>query len=101
MTNEQAVASAEEQVSELKKKYMSFLQPIAIKVNSSDYTPTVEEILTCQQLGNDFFNHLESFVGRSGLLGAHANGLWITGFAETCHAVLKAYIIHINFLRRL
>lgn len=98
-TNEQAVAEAEEQLSNLKDEYLSFLTPIAIKVKSENYIPTLEELLSCQQLANKYFNYLESFVGTSDLFGAHNSGLWITGFAETCSSVLNAYVVHINFLR--
>ncbi len=98
-TNEQAVLEAEERLSMLKDEYLRFLTPIAIKVKSDGYSPTIDELLQCQQLGNKYFNYLEGFVGTSDLLGAHNSGLWITGFAETCKSVLNAYIVHINFLR--
>lgn len=98
-TNEQTVAKAEEQLSKLKDEYVSYLTPIAVKVKSDNYEPSIEELLRCQQLGNKYFNFLETFVGTSDLLGAHDSGLWITGFAETCNSVLNAYITHINFLR--
>jgi hypothetical protein len=98
-TNEQAVAEAEDQLSNLKGEYLFFLTPIAIKTKSDNYTPTLEELLSCQQLANKYFNYLESFVGTSDLFGAHNSGLWITGFAETCRSVLNAYVVHVNFLR--
>ena len=50
-------------------------------------------------MGAKYFNFVESFVGSSGLLGAHANGKWITGFAETCFSILKAFVVHQNFLK--
>ena len=90
---------AEGRLSILKDEYLRFLTPVAIKVNSDGYNPTIEELLQCQQLGNRYFNYLESFVGTSDLLGAHNSGLWVTGFAETCKSVLSAYVVHINFLR--
>lgn len=99
MTNEQSVVTAEEKIVELKKSYISYLTPIVIRIRDIGGEPTLEELLRCQQLGAEYFNFVESFVGSSGLLGAHANGKWITGFAETCHSVLNAFIIHVNFLR--
>lgn len=99
MTNEQSVVEAEAKITELKKSYMSYLTPIVTRKQDKGDGPTLEELLQCQQLGAEYFNFVESFVGSSGLLGAHANGKWITGFAETCHSVLNAFIIHENFLR--
>lgn len=98
MTNEQAVLEAENKASELKKAYAGFLTPIVVRIHKDSSEPTLEELLTCQQLGTEYFNYVESFVGTSGLLGAHANGKWVTGFAETCHSVLGAVITHHNFL---
>jgi len=98
MTNEQAVLEAEQKIDALKNQYTSFLMPIVIRIQKSGEEPNVEELLHCQQLGARYFNYIENFVGNSGLLGAHANGKWVTGFAETCHSVLNAYITHINFL---
>ena len=99
MTNEQATVSARGKLDRLKQDYMSFLLPIALRVHETKSSPTLEEILKCQKLGNKFFNFLETFVGNSGLLGAHSNGIWITGLAEDCYSVLDVYINHINFLR--
>ena len=99
MTNEQSVIAAEKKITQLKKDYILFLQPITLRLHQTKGCPSLEEFLTCQQLGNQLFNFLESFVGNSGLLGAHANGKWVTGFAEHCHSALKAYIVHLNFLR--
>lgn len=98
-TNEQAVLEAEERLLALKTEYIKYLTPIAIKVKSHNYRPTLDELLSCQQLGNNYFNFLEIFVGTSDLLGAHNSGLWVTGFAETCKSVLDAYVDHIKFLR--
>lgn len=99
MTNEQLVLNAQEKIEELKQKYMDALQPLAIAYNSSKVSPSAEQLIECQRKGNTYFNYVENFVGNSGLLGAHVNGKWVTGFAETCHAVLESYILHIVFLR--
>jgi len=99
MTNEQSVLEAEAKIAELKKSYMLCLQAIVLHLHDSQDEPTLEELLYCQQRGAEYFNFVESFVGSSGLLGAHANGKWVTGFAETCHSVLEAFIVHENFLR--
>lgn len=99
MTNEQAVIHAEAEIETLKQAYMEHLTPIAIKVRKSNEEPSLQELLTCQRLGAKYFNFIENFVGNSGLLGAHVNGKWVTGFAETCHSVLKAFVVHVKFLR--
>ncbi|EBQ0177350.1 hypothetical protein AXN64_21110 [Salmonella enterica subsp. enterica] len=99
MTNEQTVMQAEMEIAKLKDAYIKHLNPIAVKVSQYGEKPSLQELLLCQQLGSAYFNFIENFVGNSGLLGAHANGKWVTGFAETCHNVLKAVIVHINFLR--
>lgn len=98
MTNEQAVLEAEQKASELKKQYLDYLTPIAIRIQRDQSSPTLEELLKCQQLGAAYFNFVEAFVGTSGLLGAHVNGKWVTGFAETCHSVLAVAITHHTFL---
>lgn len=99
MTNEQSVIAAEGRIEELKRLYVSYLTPIAVRISSKGSDPTAEEILKCQQLGADYFNFIENFVGNSGLLGAHANGKWVTGFAETCHGILNAFVIHQDFIK--
>lgn len=78
---------------------MEHLNNIVIKIHEKGEQPSLQELLTCQKLGASYFNFIENFVGDSGLLGAHINGKWVTGFAETCHSVLKAFIVHVNFLR--
>lgn len=78
---------------------MDHLNPIVIKIHEHEDNPSLQDLLTCQKLGAKYFNFIENFVGNSGLLGAHANGKWVTGFAETCHSVLKAFVVHVNFLR--
>lgn len=98
MTNEQSVLEAENKASELKKAYTGFLTPIVVRIHNDGSELTLEELLACQQLGAEYFNYVESFVGTSGLLGAHANGKWVTGFAETCHSVLGAVLTQHNFL---
>lgn len=98
MTNEQAVLTATAEIEKLKQLYMDFLTPIAVRVHSGGESPTLSELLKCSQLGSQYFNFVENFVGNSGFLGAHANGKWVTGFAETCHSILKAFVEHQNFL---
>lgn len=99
MTNEQAVLQAEAEIERLKEAYMEHLNPIVIKIHEYQENPTLLDLLKCQKLGAKYFNFIENFVGNSGLLGAHANGKWVTGFAETCHSVLRAFVVHVNFLR--
>ena len=99
MTNEQSVLSADANIEKLKQEYMAHLSPIVLRLHEENREPSLNELLTCQQLGTKYFNYIENFVGNSGLLGAHANGKWVSGFAETCHSVLAAFVVHINFLR--
>lgn len=99
MTNEQSVVAAESEITELKKEYMAHLTTMVVRIQQNKEEPSLKELLICQQLGAQYFNFIENFVGNSGLLGAHANGKWISGFAETCHSTLTAFIAHVNFLR--
>ncbi|EJI1394755.1 hypothetical protein NDL37_004522 [Vibrio parahaemolyticus] len=99
MTNEQTVIGIESELATLKQCYIDYLTPIVLRIQETGVEPTLEELLKCQQLGSKYFNFVENFVGNSGLLGAHANGKWVTGFAETCHSVLSAYVVHVNFLK--
>lgn len=99
MTNEQTVLQAEAEIERLKQAYMEHLNPIVINIHEHEESPTLQDLLTCQKLGAKYFNFIENFVGNSGLLGAHANGKWVTGFAENCHSVLRAFVVHVNFLR--
>jgi len=99
MTNEQTVMQAEAEIEKLKQEYMEHLSPIAIRLHEFGKEPSLQDLITCQKLGAKYFNYVENFVGNSGLLGAHANGKWVTGFAETCHSVLSAFTVHINFLQ--
>ena len=72
MTNEQLVLKAEEKIDELKKSYVEYLTPIVTRKLEEGKEPTSEERLKCQQVGAEYFNFVENFVGKSGLLGAHA-----------------------------
>lgn len=99
MTNEQSVLTAEADIEKLKQSYMAHLTHVVLRLQKEGSEPSIDELLTCQQLGTQYFNFIEHFVGNSGLLGAHANGKWVTGFAETCHSVLNAFVVHVNFLR--
>ena len=96
MTNEQAVADATNKIQDLKSQYMIALSPLV----GGKVALTRELLLDCQQAGGRYFAFVEAFVGDSGLLGAHANGLWVTGFAETCQSVLESYVLHITLLRQ-
>lgn len=98
-TNEQKVVALDDELEQLKQDYHAKLTPIAISVHEGRGDPTLAELLQCQNLGNAYFNAAERFVGNSGVLGAHLHGKWVTGLAETCHAILTAYIVHIKFLR--
>lgn len=99
MTNEQSVLNAEAKIEKLKQDYMAHLTPIVVRIKEENKEPSLEELLISQQLGTKYFNFVENFVGNSGLLGAHANGKWVTGFAETCHNMLNAFVQHIKFLQ--
>jgi hypothetical protein len=99
MTNEQAVLQAEAEIEKLKQAYMAHLNPVVVKIHMNGENPSLQDLLLCQKLGAQYFNFIENFVGNSGLLGAHANGKWVTGFAESCHSYLGAFVAHVNFLR--
>jgi hypothetical protein len=95
VTNEQAVAEATNRIEDLKSLYMAKLHSLA-----SGSAPLTRELLQqCQESGGQYFAFVENFVGNSGLLGAHVNGMWATGFAETCESVLESYVLHIKLLR--
>ncbi|HEZ4022114.1 TPA: hypothetical protein ACFMWQ_000381, partial [Neisseria meningitidis] len=89
----------EKKINSLKDEYMNFLTSIINKYEKQKININLNEFLECQRLGNRYFNHIEQLVGTSGLLGAHNNGKWVTGFAETCYSVLEAFITHMKFLR--
>lgn len=97
-SNEQAVVNARREINELKNNYMDSLQNLVLEKNSK-LDKSLEIILECQRKGNNYFNYVENFVGDSGLLGAHDNGYWITGFAEDCYAILESAVKHYQFLR--
>ncbi|MGL6492343.1 hypothetical protein ACSZNX_15135 [Aeromonas veronii] len=100
MTNEQAVIKAGLEIARLKDNYMKVLSPIVLKYNSqNNIFPDLSEYLKVQKAANEYFNYTERFVGDSGLLGAHANGKWVTGFAEDCAEILNSYILHAEFIR--
>lgn len=94
MTNEQQIIKIENKLKELRKSYQDYLKKCVLS-NKLD----TEDVLTIQELGNDYFNYAEQFVGNSGLLGAHVNGKWVTGFAESCHSILEEYVEHFKLLR--
>ncbi|EJC6798641.1 hypothetical protein RGL59_004389 [Vibrio parahaemolyticus] len=99
MTNEQAVIEAGKDIARLKAKYVEHITPIVVAYELQKIQPTLPELLECQRVGNEYFNYVERFVGDSGLLGAHANGKWVTGFAEDCREILESYISHMIFIR--
>lgn len=95
-TNEQEVVSAREKIFTLKGIYMDAIKKY---ISNTDENSKLKLLLECQSRANEFFNYVETFVGNSGLLGAHQNGLWVTGFAEDCYSILDSYVTHIEFLR--
>lgn len=98
MTNEQAVVDAGKKIAELKSSYVSYITPIVLDYRENNNEPSLSQLLECQRLGNEYFNYVERFVGDSGLLGAHANGKWVTGFAEDCKVILESYLLHAEFM---
>ena len=99
MTNEQAVIEAGKDIARLKDIYMDHLTPIVLAYQQENIPPTLQALLASQKVANAYFNYVERFVGDSGLLGAHANGKWVTGFAEDCCVILESYISHMIFIR--
>jgi len=97
-SNEQAVVGARKQIEMYKNEYMECLQKLLIAKKDDDSEVT-NITIECHRKGNSYFNFVENFVGDSGLLGAHQNGLWITGFAEDCYAILESLVKHYQFLR--
>lgn len=97
MTNEQQVVDIEKRLNELKSNYRDFLTSIIDMADTNK--PRLNELLQIQKIGSEYFNYAEQFVGNSGLLGAHANGKWVTGFAESCYSILETYIEHMKLLR--
>nr|WP_314623741.1 hypothetical protein [uncultured Noviherbaspirillum sp.] len=97
-TNEQSVIVARKQIEQLKQKYLKRLRTV-IEAKQAGGPISIMMLLEVQQEGTAYFNFVENFVGDSGLLGAHANGRWVTGFAEDCYAILDSLINHILFLR--
>ena len=100
MTNEQSVAKAEAKIAKLKEDYVSCLTKIILRHADDNSSPTLEELLKCQRLSLIYFNYVEGFVGQSGLLGAHENGLWVTGFAETCYGLLEVILSNYLFFKK-
>lgn len=96
-TNESEVIRIQRESVDHKRDYMSTLEPLVKKV-SNGVDLMIGELNDCCQKANAFFNHVESFVGQSDLLGAKKNGEWVVNFAETCYSVLEAYRAHRLFL---
>jgi hypothetical protein len=94
MTNEQQIIKIEDELRELRNNYRNYLKKCVLSKKLD-----IQDVLTIQELGNKYFNYSEQFVGNSGLLGAHVNGKWVTGFAESCHSILEEYVEHFNLLR--
>lgn len=97
-TNEQTVAAYETELSDLKDAYGLALSAV-VKATALLAGPTQDQILQAHQAAVKYFNRAETLVGSSGLLGAHRNGLWVTGFAETCASILEAVSSHFTFIR--
>ncbi|MCH1783507.1 hypothetical protein [Psychrobacter glaciei] len=93
VTNEQKIVEIEQKMQSLKKDYMTEVESI---IDNTDID--ISMIRSCHESALNYFNYVEQFVGNSGLLGAHKNGKWVTGFAESCYAVLETVIQHFNFI---
>lgn len=100
MTNEQTVTETEARIAKLKEEYSDYLRQIIQLHKCDNSSPTLEELLECQKLSSKYFDYVENFVGQSDLLGAHKNGSWITGFAETCYSVLEVVVENYLFLKK-
>lgn len=97
-SNEQTVVVARERIATLKSNYMSYLQGTFESIHTSIIPEKIKILIKYQQLGNEYFNYVETFVGDSGLLGAHENGAWVIGFAEDCFSILESIMIHHKLL---
>lgn len=97
-SNEQTVNSARERIAELKEAYMSAVRTVVLEKERDKNSVTSAQILEAHSAAVTYFNYVETFVGSSGLLGAHDNAFWITGFSEDCHAILESVLYHYNFI---
>jgi hypothetical protein len=97
-TNEQAVAAFGARSAEMKRLYTDSVKPI-VDVVQGGGDPSQRQLIEAHSAATAYFNEFETFVGESGLLGAHRNGFWVTGFAETCHAILETIVSHVDFMR--
>ncbi|NVJ91805.1 MAG: hypothetical protein HWE34_09115 [Methylocystaceae bacterium] len=95
-SNEELVIEAKDKADMLKKEWMNFLKPISLKVQNGTGSFTSEEYLEYLEKAHSYFNFLEEFVGRTSLLRAHENGVWLHGFADTCYENLRSYLLHIQ-----
>lgn len=98
-TNEQSVVNETNKIELLKQEYLQAIEIFRSSSKSCGGDDRMRRFLACQQRGTALFNHIENFVGNSGLLGAHNNGIWVTGFAELCCSYLQSLIGHFKFLR--
>lgn len=81
----------ERELEESKTKYYAALTVLATRPGGD---ADLDEFLAVQKTGQDYFNAAEQFIYRLNLTDASDNGGYITGLAETCHAILDSYLDH-------
>lgn len=89
MTNEQAVLDAQKEGNRLRERYSTTLYSYICKEK-----PKQSDLLNLHRSAIAYFNHYETFVANSDLLGAHRSEHWAQTFAEDCMAILDTIAKH-------
>jgi len=97
LTNEQTVNIERQKIDQLKSDYQESLQLFIDKKNSN-VAINVSDVQYVHTIALKYYNYAENYVGNSGLLGAHKDDFWVTGFAEDCFAILESLIKHYDFI---
>jgi hypothetical protein len=100
VTNEQSVVEARQRIAQLKEDFMAAVERLHSIGNGSAPEEFEAAALRCHRKGLKYFNYAEEFVGNSGLLGAHEDNFWVTGFAEDCATILGSLPLFYGLVRK-
>jgi len=89
MNNSEIINKIENDGERLKTKYFDTLQHFVEHNNTNSSKEHIyNDLLDVNKVAVDFFNHYESFVGKSDLFDVYKKEHWAQNFYETCFDVL-------------
>ena len=100
MNNSEIINKIENDGERLKTKYFDTLQHFVEHNNTNSSKEHIyNDLLDVNKVAVDFFNHYESFVGKSDLFDVYKKEQWAQNFYETCYNVLDNIVKYYSTIK--